>query len=80
MLPERAGTFTSRDPLFFEKEIIAILSGSISMDMSGIILPSLLILKASHGYETTWKGLRNDQRAALQKAGLVTKHGRITEP
>jgi hypothetical protein len=31
-------------------------------------------------YETTWKGLRNDQRAALQKAGLVTKHGRIKEP
>jgi hypothetical protein len=34
----------------------------------------------THGYETTWKGLRNDQRAALQKAGVVTKHGRIKEP
>jgi len=34
----------------------------------------------THGYETTWKGLRNDQRAALQKAGAVTKHGRIKEP
>jgi hypothetical protein len=31
----------------------------------------------THGYETTWKGLRNDQRAALQKAGLVTKRGKI---
>jgi RHS repeat-associated protein len=33
----------------------------------------------THGYETTWQGLRNDQRAALQKAGLVTKHGRIKQ-
>lgn len=31
----------------------------------------------THGYETTWKGLRNDQRAALQKADLVTKRGKI---
>jgi len=31
----------------------------------------------THGYETTWKQLRNDQRAALQKAGLVTQRGKI---
>ena len=34
----------------------------------------------THGFETSWKGLRNDQRAALQKAGYVTKHGRIRTP
>ncbi len=34
----------------------------------------------THGYETTWKGLRNDQRAALQKADLVTKRGKIRPP
>ena len=34
----------------------------------------------THGYETTWKGLRNDQRAALQKAGLVTQRGKIIKP
>jgi RHS repeat-associated protein len=31
----------------------------------------------THGYETTWKGLRNEQRAALQKAGVVTQRGKI---
>jgi RHS repeat-associated protein len=34
----------------------------------------------THGYETTWKGLRNDQRAALQKAGQVTQKGKIVKP
>jgi hypothetical protein len=34
----------------------------------------------THGYETTWKQLRNDQRAALQKAGLVTQRGKIIPP
>lgn len=34
----------------------------------------------THGYETTWKGLRNDQRAALQKADLVTQRGKIKPP
>lgn len=34
----------------------------------------------THGYQTTWKGLRNDQRAALLKAGLVTKRGKIKPP
>jgi hypothetical protein len=32
---------------------------------------------SAQGYQTNWKGLRNDQRAALQKAGLVTKRGQI---
>ena len=31
----------------------------------------------THGYQTSWKGLRNDQRAALQKAGQVTQRGKI---
>jgi RHS repeat-associated protein len=34
----------------------------------------------THGYETTWKGLRNDQRAALIKSGLTTKRGKIITP
>ena len=34
----------------------------------------------THGYETTWKQLRNDQRAALQRAGLVTQRGKIIPP
>ena len=34
----------------------------------------------THGYQTTWQGLRNDQRAALQKADLVTKRGKIRPP
>jgi hypothetical protein len=31
----------------------------------------------THGYQTTWQGLRNNQRAALQKAGKVTQRGKI---
>ena len=33
----------------------------------------------THGYQTTWKGLRNEQRAALIKAGLATKRGKIIQ-
>jgi RHS repeat-associated protein len=34
----------------------------------------------THGYETDWAGLRNNQRAALQKAGLATQRGKIIQP
>jgi hypothetical protein len=34
----------------------------------------------THGYETTWKNLNNEQRAALQKAGQVTQRGEIKTP
>jgi hypothetical protein len=34
----------------------------------------------THGYQTSWGGLRNDQKAALQGAGLVTQRGKIVPP